>query len=69
MTSAAAELTKAVDTAFGSGLGERVAKRLGEGAQDVRTKGSLSSSAAGTLSTGVASRQHKDHTFYGDETE
>lgn len=69
LTSEADDLTKAVDTAFGSGLGERVAKRLGEDAQSIRTKGALGSSAAGTLSTGGTSRRHKDHTFYGDKAE
>jgi len=64
----ASQLTKAVDSAFGPGLGERVAKRLGEGAQSLRSSGALGSSAAGTL-TADSRRGHKDHTFYGAKEE
>lgn len=62
------QLTSAVDSAFGPGLGERVAKRLGEGAQRMRSSGGLGSTTAGTL-VADRGRRHKDHTFYGAETE
>jgi hypothetical protein len=60
-----ASLVETVDAAFGSGLGARVAKRLGRDAQRVRSAGSLRSGATGALGVTGTGRRHKDHTFYG----
>ena len=60
---------ESVDKAFGEGVGERIAKRLGESAIHVRDSDRLKSSAAGTLGVAGASAglSHRPHTFYGDE--
>lgn len=57
-----------MDHMFGSGLGGRVAKRLGAEAEKARRDGVLTSLGAGGMSVGGAGISHKKHEFYGDET-
>lgn len=60
-------LTKSVDDIFGDGLGDRIAERLGDRAQHLRSTSRLSSTSAGALGVAETGRKHRDHTFYGDE--
>jgi hypothetical protein len=61
----AARVSKRIDDAFGYGLGERVIKRVGLGAQELRRAGAVGSTAAGQLRVDRHA-PHQNHNFYGD---
>jgi hypothetical protein len=60
----AARASEAIDTAFGPGLGSRIAAKLGLQTRRLRTLGALGSTSAGGLTTDV-SGSHRPHRFYG----
>jgi hypothetical protein len=57
-------VSKAIDEAFGAGLGPRIAKRLGRDTQQLRVLDALGSTGTGRLTTN-ASGSHRPHRFYG----
>jgi hypothetical protein len=57
-------VTKAIDEAFGLGLGSRVARRMGEEATRALADRRLGSNATGLLSTAM-SQPHRPHTNFG----
>jgi hypothetical protein len=60
----AARVSKAIDEAFGPGLGGRIAKQIGRETQRLRALGALGSTEAGRLAANV-SGSHRPHRFYG----
>jgi len=59
-----ARVSKAIDDAFGPGLGPRVARKLGRDTQQLRVLSVLGSTQTGRLTTNT-SGSHRPHRFYG----
>ena len=57
-------VSKAIDEAFGPGLGPRIAKKLGRDSQQLRILGALGSTETGRLTTNT-NASHRPHRFYG----
>jgi hypothetical protein len=57
-------ITKRIDSAFGSGVGQRVARRFGEGIRQAREAGELRASP-GTARLGREGSPVRPHTFFG----
>jgi hypothetical protein len=60
----ATQVSKAIDEAFGPGLGPRIAEKLGRDIQQLRVLGAVGSTATGRLTTNT-SAPHRAHRFYG----
>jgi hypothetical protein len=58
------QVSKAIDEAFGPGLGPRIAKKLGRDSQQLRILGALGSTETGRLTTNT-NASHRPHRFYG----